>query len=50
MLKLSDLVKYDINQVKKHLTAILEPKIAANKCDKDELKISMKSFSKNGYK
>lgn len=50
MLKLSDLVKYDTNQVKKHLSAILEPKIAAGKCEKDELKIAMKSFSRNGYK
>jgi len=39
--KMSDLIKYDMNRVSSYLEA---------KGNKEETKIAMKSFAKNGYK
>ena len=50
ILKLSDLIKYDIKQVKEHLAKTLEPKMKAGKCNSNETKIALKSYTKSGYK
>lgn len=47
---MSDLQKYDMEQVRAHLERTMVPQIKNGKCDKDEVKIAMKSYTANGYK
>jgi len=48
--KISDLVKYDLNQVKASLTSKLSTSIKSGAVDKDELAQSLKAYTPNGYK
>ena len=50
ILKLTDLNKYDLDQVKKTLFSMLAAKLKAGTCEKDELELEMKAYGKNGYK
>ena len=48
--KISDLLKYDLNQVKDILTNNLTPKIQKGICDKTEIQSQLKGYTSNGYK
>lgn len=50
IMKITDLIKYDMNKVRLQLTEHLEDKIKKSVCDKDEIKTALKSFTTNGYK
>lgn len=49
-MKVSDLVKYDMQKVKEQLTNHLEEKIKKGTCPKDEINTALKSFTPSGYK
>jgi hypothetical protein len=50
ILKLTDLVKYDLNKVKRALSAQVDTLLAKQLCDKEELALALKAYTPNGYK
>lgn len=50
IIKVSDLIKYDLNKVKEQLHNHLALQIKNNVCDKDEIQMALKAFTPNGYK
>ena len=54
IMKISDLVKYDLGKVKKHLQSMADKRVNGQGGSKDEatefIRTSEKSFNSNGYK
>jgi len=50
ILKISDLVKYDLDKVKQDRTNKLEGQIKKGQCDKSEIENALKHYTPSGYK